>query len=76
MHRPRMQGQGGGVGEVNWAEDCWRTDRERGWAGEQGGPRAPPTLTGSLQEQEGPLSQKGVSKDFPSSRTSQGRAQK
>ena len=33
MHRPRMEGRRGGVGEVNWAESCWRMDRGMEGAG-------------------------------------------
>ena len=59
MHRPRTEGRGGGMGEVSWAEGGWKMGRGmEGREGERGGPRAPPTLTGSQEEQEGLLSQK------------------
>ena len=61
MHRPRTEGRREGVGEVSWAQGGCRTSRGmegRGREWEQGGPRAPPTPTSSLQEQEGLLCQK------------------
>ena len=59
MHRPRTEGRRGGMGEVSWAEGGWKMGRGmEGREGERGGPRAPPTHTGSHEEQEGRLSQK------------------